>query len=314
MAGGKNLWKISTTERLQVWPKTSRIRYLSKPTKFMPARFVNRDGISAPRNVPFDIPAKESVESAAFATHGGGYYIMRRETEVCEAVFVLRGHYNARINGEDFKIGRGSYFVLPANSTCRDSIDGKSADILWFRFHAKSAWAEILGRTPYKAVAKNLEAISALAKIYADEAHSQSPSPTYLQDTMRLLAQTLRREFAGRNASNEGKAESAAAELARKIVSNPSKRRTRARAAKSLKTPPEKLDAAFKNGFGMSYAKFARKAKMEAAAKMLSENSKVGECAKKLGYADAYSFSNSFKSYYGMSPKKFRANASGKAL
>lgn len=314
MAGGKNLWKISTAERLQVWPKTSRIRYLSNPTKFMPARFVNRDGISAPNNVPFDIPAKESVESAAFATHGGGYYIMRRETEVCEAVFVLRGHYNARINGEDFKIGRGSYFVLPANSTCRDSIDGKSADILWFRFHAKSAWAEILGRTPYKAAAKNLEAIYALAKIYADEAHSRLPSPTYLQDTMRLLAQTLRREFAARKPRTERKAESAAEELARKILSNPSKKSTRTRAAKSIKTPPEKLDGIFRNAFGMSYAKFARKAKMEVAAKMLSENSKIRDCAKKLGYADAYSFSNSFKGYYGMPPKKFRAKTSGKSV
>lgn len=312
MTGGKNLWKISTAERLQVWPKTSRIRYLSKPTKFMPARFVNNNGICAPQKVPFDIPAKESIESAAFATHGGGYYIMRRETEICEAVFVLRGRYNARINGRDFKIGGGCYFVLPSGSTCRDSIDGKFADILWFRFNAKSVWAKIIGEVPYKAEARNLEAIVALAKIYADEAHSQSPSAAYLQDTISLLAQILRREFAFRNPHAENKIETAANDLARKIRANPSAKRTRTRAAKSAGTDAEKLDAAFERKFGMSYARFARKTKMDTAVKLLSKGLKIKECARKLGYSDAYSFSNSFKSYYGMSPKNFASKADAK--
>ena len=47
---------------------------------------------------------------------------------------------------------------------------------------------------------------------------------------------------------------------------------------------------------------------MRAALDMMSNGSRFSEIAEKIGYADAYTFSKAFKSYYGSPPKSIRAS------
>ena len=166
----KQLWKISKTDRIQVWPAESKIKYLSKPTKHMPPRFVNRGGIEAPKNPRAEIFAEFGLEGAAFATHRSGYYIMRKETETDEAIFVLDGKYGAKTENCDFKIGRGGFFILPAGTVCRDAVSGRGARVLWFRFARKSPWHALVGARERAGKSAEFGKIAALAQMYADEA------------------------------------------------------------------------------------------------------------------------------------------------
>lgn len=309
MGAKKNLlWKMATAERLQTWPAESRISYFSKPTKFMPKHFVNKGNIRTPADFGFDVPARYGIAAAAFATHKKGYYIMRRETETSEIIYVLRGVYKARIADGNFDIRRGQFLFLPVNETCRDSIEGKSADILWFRMEANSHWKKISGGKPILGQSENLAKIVSLSKMYIDEAYAAAPSREHLDDIMKIIAETLRREFL----KTAGLPERENAEnILEHIRENIAKSWTLAKAAKKFGLSRKELNSLFEKHFGGTFAKTVRKSKMDIAVKLLSKGKTMRSIAKKTGFADAYSFSNAFKSHFGTSPKSFRKTMSG---
>lgn len=67
------------------------------------------------------------------------------------------------------------------------------------------------------------------------------------------------------------------------------------------------INLIFKNVTGTTLQKHHAKIRMEAAAKLLRETSlSTGEISSRLGFEDAYYFSNSFKKQFGISPTAFR--------
>ena len=297
----KQLWKISKTDRIQVWPAESKIKYLSKPTKHMPPRFVNRGGIEAPKTPRAEIFAEFGLEGAAFATHRSGYYIMRKETETDEAIFVLDGKYGAKTENCDFKIGRGGFFILPAGTVCRDAVSGRGARVLWFRFARKSPWHALVGARERAGKSAEFEKIAALARIYADEAYSERASREHLRNILKVLAETLRREISESETERDTQAADAISE---KIRKGPAKPHTRTKAAKREKLDTKTLDGIFVRARGTTFAQAARTIRLESALEEYARGATLKACAKKFGYADAYSLSNAIKTRFGSSPKR----------
>lgn len=297
----KQLWKISKTDRIQVWPAESKIKYLSKPTKHMPPRFVNRGGIEAPKNPRAEIFAEFGLEGAAFATHRSGYYIMRKETETDEAIFVLDGKYGAKTENCDFKIGRGGFFILPAGTVCRDAVSGRGARVLWFRFARKSPWHALVGARERAGKSAEFGKIAALAQMYADEVYSEHASREHLRNILKVLAETLRREISESETERDTQAADAISE---KIRKSPAKPHTRAKAAKREKLDTKTLDGIFVRARGTTFAQAARTIRLESALEEYARGATLKACAKKFGYADAYSLSNAIKTRFGSSPKR----------
>ena len=296
----KQLWKISKTDRVQVWPAESEIKYLSKPTKHMPPRFVNKGGIKAPKNPRAEIFAEFGLEGAAFATHRSGYYIMRKETETDEAIFVLDGKYAAKTENCDFKIGRGGFFILPAGTVCRDAVSGRGARVLWFRFARKSPWHTVLGARERAGKSAEFEKIAALARMYADEAYSEHASREHLRNILKVLVEMLRREISESDACRDAQT---ADSISEKIRKSPASPHTRAKTAKREKLNAKTLDEIFARARGTTFAHAARTIRLEAALEEYTRGATLKACAKKFGYADAYSLSNAIKTHFGASPK-----------
>lgn len=297
----KQLWKISKTDRVQVWPAESEIKYLSKPTKHMPPRFVNRGGIEAPKNPRAEIFAEFGLEGAAFATLRSGYYIMRNEKETDEAIFVLDGKYRAKTENCDFKIGRGGFFILPAGTVCRDAVSGRGARVLWFRFARKSQWHAAIGEKERAGKSAEFEKIALLAQMYADEAYSEHASRGHLRNILKVLAETLRREISQSDSCLDAQIADAISE---KIRKSPARRHTRTKAAKRENLDAKTLDKIFVRARGTTFAHAARTIRLESALEEYARGATLKTCAKKFGYADAYSLSNAIKTHFGASPKQ----------
>ena len=266
----------------------------------MPPRFVNRGGIEAPKNPRAEIFAEFGLEGAAFATHRSGYYIMRKETETDEAIFVLDGKYGAKTENCDFKIGRGGFFILPAGTVCRDAVSGRGARVLWFRFARKSPWHALVGARERAGKSAEFGKIAALAQMYADEAYSEHASREHLRNILKVLAETLRREISESETERDTQAADAISE---KIRKGPAKPHTRAKAAKREKLDTKTLDVIFVRARGTTFAQAARTIRLESALEEYARGATLKACAKKFGYADAYSLSNAIKTRFGSSPK-----------
>lgn len=61
------------------------------------------------------------------------------------------------------------------------------------------------------------------------------------------------------------------------------------------------IEKTFKNTYGMSVINYRNRKRMDAALHLLEKNS-VSETASLLGYSSIYTFSNAFRSFYGVSP------------
>jgi len=298
------LWKISTGERFQIWPEESVQRYLTKPTKYMPTRFVNSGNIEAPRAMPFDVADSSGIESAAFSLHKKGFYISRHEPDTFGLIYVIKGRYNIRTDSEKFEIGAGMLFVLPAGYTCEDSARGGDVNVLWFRIKNSPFWRKVFGNSPQCRSAKFFGETLELAKMYSDEAYSEHPSVLHLQNILKVLTETLRREFS----SSESARERLVLErLIAEVSDSFRKKWTAAKGAEFCGITTKALNALCEEFFGATFPKLVLKMRMEKILELVLGGATLRETAKRAGFADGYSLSNAFKAYYGSSPKAFIA-------
>lgn len=137
--------------------------------------------------------------------------------------------------------------------------------------------------------------------MYADEAYSEHASREHLRNILKVLAETLRREISESETERDTQAADAISE---KIRKGPAKPHTRAKAAKREKLDTKTLDVIFVRARGTTFAQAARTIRLESALEEYARGATLKACAKKFGYADAYSLSNAIKTRFGSSPKR----------
>ena len=306
----ETLWKISGSDRLQVWPKGSSQMYLSKPTAFMHRRFIDNKKISAPPNQPFDVMEAEGIESAGIALHKKNFYISRRDPGIIGLIYVLKGSYRIRADGEIFRLGRGMAFSAPAGTALTDNARGGDVRVLWFRLKNTPFWRRVAGGKIRAQKSRGFEKILFLTRLYAEEAYSECPSITYMQNVLKTLVCAIERDFAC--PAPRGGSEAALENIAADAAKNLRLKKTAAHAAKMAGMRAKAFNAAFEKKFGLTYAKYALKLRMEKALELLRRGETLRKIAAETGFADAYSLSNAFKDFYGKSPRNFLRETSHK--
>lgn len=295
------LFHINNDYMAQFWAKGTTQKYLSKPSKYMPAKLVNSSAeISAPAPLPIDILGRCGIRNAGLTTHLSGYYFCRQKNAYNDIIFVMNGKFSADFDGKKNELRSGEILCVPAGCLCDDKVKSGKTTVFWLHLDNSPHWnfgAETKILRP-----ENFFEITAVMKLYLDEVYRENRSVCYLEKIADVLEELLHRLFGGSKISRSG----AVSAYAEAIAKAPSKNWNRTAAAKHLKVSPAVADKMFLEATGKTVSKTVAAARMKAAAKFLENGGRDFEkLAAKTGYSSVSALSKAFKRFYGKSLKNF---------
>lgn len=292
-------WKISNENRLQIFPKSSRQTYLTRPTKILPREALESAGVSVPPRRYADVLSKFGIVAAASASYSRRYYIFRGAKTAYNTVcfFLSVSDYRAKFDSASFRVSSGDVLFIPAKTPCDTS--ASRAEILWFEMPDTPFWRGVFGRSPVCKKSANLERVRLLADMYSEELYAERPNASRLVSLGGLLAGLLRSEFVGAAGGDD-----AITRLVEKIDSDISANWTLEKACAFARMGKFKLNGAFEERFGGTFSKYLLSLRMERAAALLESRATLGEIAREVGFSDGHALSYSFKKYYGFPPSE----------
>lgn len=302
------LFHINNDYMAQFWAKGTTQKYLSKPSKYMPAKLVNSSAeISAPTPLPVDILGRRGIRNAGLTKHLSGYYFCRQKNAYNDIIFVMEGKFHADFDGKKNELSSGDVLCVPAGCLCDDKVKSGKAVVFWLHLDNSPHWD--FGATTKILRPENFFEITAVMKLYLDEIYRKNRSIAYLEKIADLLEELLCRLFGGAK-SIAGCAVSAYAE---RIAGAPSKNWSRTAAAKHFGVSPAVADKMFLEATGKTVAKTVAAARMKTALKFIENGGRDFEkLAAKTGYSSVSALSKAFKRFYGKSLKNFAETCAGR--
>lgn len=296
------LWQFHSDNKIQMWPSGDSQRYITKPTKLFPKESIERGKILVPPRNPIDITRQTGILASAVSRHNADYFVSHMGEEFITYIVMLSGVYCAKAAGKSYEIKAGDCFVLPANMPCDYFTRKRRFNLIWFHIKNSAEWRNICGGAPtLRKMALGGE-FATLYQMYADELYGQTQSITFLQNALGLIVEILKRQFAPAEIS--GKARTLKPLLA-EINADLSRAWTAEGAAKKISLTVPRLNALFVDTYGKTFAKYLLEIKMAAAVKMISQGRKLAHIAQRTGFSTPYALSNTFKKYFGVSPKNY---------
>ncbi len=292
------LWKINSSDTLQIWPRKSSETYISSP--FLPRELVSaKNGIFAPPKGFPDMLSLNGIENAAFTIHRKPYYSERVKKRFPTVIYTLRGTARADFGGNSHILKKGCVFLSATGTDSIVKVD-KTWEILWFHMKKKSAWDDVLGKECVVMQSEVSASIAAAAKIYATEIYSSRPSLDVLESGANFICSLIRKDFS-KAAPQSAKVESILAELEKQPASAP----PASELAKRLSISVYQLDKICRSLKAKTYAALQSDTRMRIAVKKISEGKPLSECAKAAGYSGVFALSKAFKKRYKISPSEF---------
>jgi len=253
------------------------------------------------------LTAREGILGSAFSRHGKKYFVSHMGEDFITFIVMTHGQYCAKTKAETYNIGEGMCFVLPAKIPCDYFTRFEGFKLIWFHIKNTPQWRRVFGNSIRCQKMMFYEQFVFLYNLYAKELYSRTCSLSYLRNVLQLVIETIRREIFG----DEKPADACSEKLHNLIVSmnadlsRPWDAKT---AADKMKVDVQKLNSQFRLIFGKTFAKFLLGLRMERALKMLKSGQPLKEIAPAVGFATPYSLSNTFKDFYGASPRAYLKN------
>ena len=300
------VWDKKTDGELQLWPSSSTERYITAP--FLPTGDINTRNrktiVTAPANLEIDSLARRGISAAAFTGHKGGYYQSRSGAPFHLIIYTLDGSATLRIERRGIKIGGGSIFAAPAGCSYEFSSDSAGWRVFWFHLEPSALIDRALGGEVFVRESKNIRELAIAAENYLKEVYLPRPNLLTMELGADRILKLLRDDiFAGTRLNS-----SAVDKIISDVRAKPLKNWRAAEISKSLGVSAAKFNKMCLERYSATFFKILLTARMEAALGMMARGARFAEIARKIGYADAYTFSKAFKSHYGKTPKSARAS------
>ena len=295
------LWKFKSKDKIQNWPTSDFQRYISQPTELFPKQFLKHKNIHVPQKLPINILDNAEIIASAYSKHGSKYFVSHMGEEFITLIVMLNGLYCAKVGNKTYEINKNQIFILPAHTPCDYFTRGKKFELIWFHIKNTTKWNSTLGKGIICRDMKYFDKFLTVYNLYADELYQKTPSLTFLQNSLELILETLRKEFCVDAETMECKKYQ---ELAKTVAKNLDKNWSTELASKMLNTTTPMLNIAFQNMFSVTFPKYVLRLRMDVALRMLLNGKRLADIAKKTGFSTPYALSATFKKYYGVSPKK----------
>ncbi len=311
-SGEEILWQFKNENKIQVWPKDDFQQYITPPSAIFPKQHLKWKNIVCPPALPVNITLNGGVLAAGFSRHNSEYFVSHSGEPFFTYIVMLKGKYCAKTENKKYDICAKMGFLLPAKVPCDYFTRNSKFELIWFHIKPTPRWVNVLGQRPLCRKLEHLDQFVFLFDLYRKELFSGKPRLDYLQHAFALMMATVEREFSGESLRKtpeklSQKLEKFCGELSLKI----SEKWTQKRAAACLNCTVRELDGAFSARHGKTFAKFLLELRMANALKMLRAGKTVAETARAAGFSNAYAFSNSFKAFYGMSPRNYISELDG---
>ncbi len=299
------LWTYKNDNKIQAFPNSDWQRYITKPSKILPKSALQSKNISYPSPLPVDLTLMEGILNSAIARHSSEYFDAHMGEPFITVIVMLRGRYRAQTSNNTYNISNSCYFVLPAKTPVMYFAQEKRFELIWFHIKNTPFWRRIFGDIPIAGKMENFANFVNLYNMYSNEIYAQNRSMSYLKSLLNALIETIKKEFLKTpNKHNEQILE--LEKLVAKILCNIADDWKLSTICKRLKLTPYKLNNLFDEQYGMSCSKYITKIKMDKSLELLKLGNSLEDIRKKLGYANAFSFSTAFKDYYGVAPRKYK--------
>lgn len=300
-ANEKDEWKISTENRLQIFPQGSSQIYLTRPTKIFPKEALKFKTVSTPPDKYCDVLSKYGIRTAAMAEYKKYYYISRGTgTDAYTVCFYIGAtNYRARFSDKIYSVKANDVLLIPMNSACDTSAN--RAKTVWFELSNTAFWQKVLGNNPICKSAKNFADIAFLADMYRREIYSTRPSLPNLSAIAGLIVDCICREFDSERLSADDKL----SDFLREVEKSISENWTLKKACEKTGIGKGKLNLLLESKCGCTFSKYLLRLRMEYAAKLHKSGMNLSDIARLVGFSDGHALSYAFKKFYGESPENY---------
>ena len=293
------LWERNDENFLQCWPKNSRQAFLQCQDK---ASFFSKikssNDIYIPEKIAFDPLAARGILNSALMRFGKLYYQERTGVEFSQAGYVTKGSVHLKNSAGDTRLGAGMFFCTPANSPYTLYTD-EDWHGMWFHLKNNSFLSNRLKHGCIYRKSEKIDELFFAATCYLKEIKKADRAYELLDAYAELIEICIRHDIA-RNQDKKF------LDFMAQIKTKPAKYTSSAAAAESLGISAYELDKICTRETGMRFSKYLIAAKMSLARKYLLRMCTISEIASALGFADAFTFSKSFKSFHACTPSDFR--------
>lgn len=300
------VWDKKTDDELQLWPSSSTERYMTRP--FLPSGDINtrnrKNIVTSPQSLDVDSLARRGISAAALTSHKGGYYQSRSGAPFHLIIYTLKGSATLKLERKKIKIAKGSFFAAPAGTPYEFSSDKSGWEVFWFHLVPAPLIDRALGETAFVRGSRYFKQVASESERYLLEIYSERPRLNILERLADKILNLLKKDiFSG---TRLGRAP--IDKIVSEVAGNPLKYWSAAEESRRMGVSCAKFNRMCAENYSETFAKIVLRLRMEAALDMMAKGSRFSEIAKKIGYADAYTFSKAFKSYYGKTPKAIRAS------
>ncbi len=295
------LWEKKTDSSLLLWPKESVEKSLIKPTA--PEHIVSYNPsaqITAPHALPFGILESRGIPHAAISAHAASFYTSRSKENFNYISFTYGGSVILKIDGKTINLKKGMMFFASSKSEYTLKIP-KVWRMIFFHLEKSKRWNNITDAVYIVRKSRFANDIEYLAHQYFNEVYKPDRSLRLLCMYAEQIEYFIRRELSDENSLWQN-VDSVLAQIESGNMENFSTKDI----AKKLSMSVYDLDKFCLKTYGMKLARLANAIKMDASKReLISGLLKIGDIAKRAGYANVHAFSKAFKKYTSMSPSDF---------
>lgn len=300
----KYVWNKKSDAELQLWPDSSQERYLTSP--YIPVKVYNkkrrREIIIAPKHLTIDVLDRFGISAAAITSHKSGYYQSRMGAGFHLVIFTVKGGAEFASKGKKFSVGKGDGIFIPAGVPYDLKSNSAGWNVFWFHLNPKLFSIPISKDSASIFKYEKFSLLERIVEAYEEEIYSENPAIELLSAYAHTINTLLRSKIKELYDCPSADFKMIEAE----IMHNINLKWTLNMATKKFNTTQKKLNALFVENIGETFSKAVLRWRMMIAEGLLqSSGLGIADVARKVGYADAFTFSKSFKAYVGRSPSKY---------
>ena len=290
-------WKEITPNILEAFPSGSFERYLT--ASYWSEQKSLFDKIKTPSKPFSSLLSKYGIENAAISRHKAPYYSEFKNKSFASVLITTSGEAKITSEGKLFRLKRGTLCYTPAGGHASARVD-RVWNVIWFHLRNSEQWRTFLPANPFLDSAKRFECISNVAENFAAEIFSDSASLDIAANMANLLYSLLCGELRRSKAAEKVWRRLEAVLL--KLQSEPNPAPTAGEISRDIGCSVYELNKYCLRTRAATYGKIVRNISMLHAASMLERGAGISETALKLGFSDRFSFTKSYKAFYGRTP------------
>lgn len=254
-----------------------------------------------PPKLPHNIWERYAINTIGLANHSKGYYHSRINKGIYDLIITLSGRYSSRSDKHIYNADAGKCIILPPNIQLDSYVRAKTK-VLWIHMYDIPYWRNLFGNEISIKCLNEFSELASLALAFKEEISKKKRSLAILEMIAECFMLVLRREFEKPASGIED-----IRELLQNIKSNSYGAWNIKDIIKKYSINIREVNNLCRKYYAKSFSKILLDIKMKIALERIKAGGHTNlNIAKEIGYADGYSFSKAFNSYYKMSPKQAR--------